>query len=109
MVSGSNAMYLENYEKTGAELIFGSGSFVAPRTIEVSLNDGGKRQLRGTNVIISTGTHAMLPKSPALLSPTPLLTSRRSNSKKFPSTFSSSVEAMWASNCRKRCVASEPR
>ncbi len=72
MVSGLNAMYLENYEKTGAELIFGSGRFVAPETIEVSLNDGGKRQLRGSNVIISTGTHATLPQIAGLAEPQPL-------------------------------------
>ena len=72
MVSGLNEMYLENYEKTGAELIFGSGRFVAPRTIEVTLKDGGKRQLSGTNVIISTGTHASLPPIPGLVDSQPL-------------------------------------
>ena len=36
MVSGLNEMYLENYKDTGAELIFGSGLFIAPRTIEVA-------------------------------------------------------------------------
>ena len=30
MVSGLNEMYLENYKKTGAELIMGSGRFIAP-------------------------------------------------------------------------------
>ena len=31
MVSGLNEMYLENYKKTGAELIMGSGRFIAPQ------------------------------------------------------------------------------
>src|ERR1700752_4642502 len=31
MVTGLNEMYLENYKKTGAEFIFGTGRFVAPR------------------------------------------------------------------------------
>ena len=72
MVSGLNEMYLENYENAGAELIFGSGIFVAPRTIEVALRDGGIRRLRGTNVIISTGTHATIPAISGLAEAQPL-------------------------------------
>jgi pyruvate/2-oxoglutarate dehydrogenase complex dihydrolipoamide dehydrogenase (E3) component len=72
MVSGLNEMYLENYRKTGAELIFGTGRFIAPKTIEVILRDGGKRQLRGKNVIISTGTHATLPPVSGLAEVQPL-------------------------------------
>src|SRR6202045_873855 len=58
MVVGLNEMYMENYRKTGAEFIFGSGRFVAPRTVEATLADGTTRQLRGANVIVSTGTRA---------------------------------------------------
>jgi pyruvate/2-oxoglutarate dehydrogenase complex dihydrolipoamide dehydrogenase (E3) component len=72
MVSGLNEMYLENYNNTGAELIFGTGRFIAPRTIEVKLRDGSVRQLRGTNVIISTGTHATLPPISGLVEARPL-------------------------------------
>jgi pyruvate/2-oxoglutarate dehydrogenase complex dihydrolipoamide dehydrogenase (E3) component len=32
MVSGLNDMYMENYRKTGAEFILGTGRFIAPRT-----------------------------------------------------------------------------
>ncbi len=60
MLAGLNEMYMENHRKTGAEFILGSGRFVAPRTVEVTLADGGVRQLRGTNVIVSTGTRASL-------------------------------------------------
>jgi pyruvate/2-oxoglutarate dehydrogenase complex dihydrolipoamide dehydrogenase (E3) component len=38
MVSGLNQMYLDNYKHTGAELIFGTGRFVAPRTLEDKCN-----------------------------------------------------------------------
>src|SRR5438067_10796739 len=31
MVSGLNEMYLDNYRKTGAEFVFGTGRFIAPR------------------------------------------------------------------------------
>ncbi len=60
MVSSWNDVYLENYKKSGAELILGSGRFVGPRTLEAVLPDGTTRQLRGTNVIVNTGTHATL-------------------------------------------------
>ncbi len=72
MVSGLNDMYLENYKKTGAELIMGSGRFIAPRTIEVVLPDGRRRVLHGENVIISTGTHASLPPIPGLAEAQPM-------------------------------------
>ena len=52
MVSGLNELYLDNYKKTGAEFICGAGRFIGPRTLEATLRDGTKRQLRGTNVII---------------------------------------------------------
>jgi pyruvate/2-oxoglutarate dehydrogenase complex dihydrolipoamide dehydrogenase (E3) component len=72
MVSGLNEMYLENYKKTGAELIMGSGRFIAPRTVEVTLPDGKRRVLRGANVIISTGTHASLPPLAGLAEAQPM-------------------------------------
>ena len=72
MVSALNALYLDNYKKTGAEFILGSGRFVGPRTLEVTLPDGTIRQLRGTNVIISTGTRAALEKIPGLAEAQPL-------------------------------------
>src|ERR1700731_4146571 len=66
MVRGLNDMYMENYRNTGAEFILGAGRFVAPRTVEVTLADGTTRQLRGANVIVSTGTRAALEKIPGL-------------------------------------------
>lgn len=72
MVRGLNYMYMENYRHTGAEFILGTGRFVAPRTVEVALADGTTRQLRGTNVIVSTGTHATLEAIPGLKEAQPL-------------------------------------
>ena len=45
MVDDQIAAHLQNYKASGAELIMGSGRFVAPKTLEVSLNDGGTRLL----------------------------------------------------------------
>jgi pyruvate/2-oxoglutarate dehydrogenase complex dihydrolipoamide dehydrogenase (E3) component len=72
MVSSLNDVYLDNYHKTGAEFILGSGRFVGPRTVEVTLADGTIRQLRGANVIISTGTRAALESIPGLSDAQPL-------------------------------------
>jgi pyruvate/2-oxoglutarate dehydrogenase complex dihydrolipoamide dehydrogenase (E3) component len=72
MVRGLNDMYTENYRKTGAEFILGTGRFLASRTVEVTLADGTTRQLRGTNVIISTGTRASLEPIPGLAEAQPL-------------------------------------
>jgi pyruvate/2-oxoglutarate dehydrogenase complex dihydrolipoamide dehydrogenase (E3) component len=72
MVSGWNNVYLENYKKSGAEFISGSGRFVGPKTVEVRLQDGTVRQLRGANVIINTGTRAALQPVPGLVDAQPL-------------------------------------
>src|SRR5882762_5203104 len=72
MVSGLNELYLDNYKKTGAEFICGTGRFIGPRTLEATLPDGTRRQLRGTNVIVSTGTRAVLDSIPGLADAQPL-------------------------------------
>jgi pyruvate/2-oxoglutarate dehydrogenase complex dihydrolipoamide dehydrogenase (E3) component len=72
MVRGLNDMYMENYRNTGAELILGAGRFLASRTVEVTLADGTTRQLRGANVIVSTGTRAALETITGLAEAQPL-------------------------------------
>ena len=72
MVRGLNDMYMENYRNTGAEFILGTGRFLAARTVEVTLADGTTRQLRGANVIVSTGTRAALETIPGLAEVQPL-------------------------------------
>jgi pyruvate/2-oxoglutarate dehydrogenase complex dihydrolipoamide dehydrogenase (E3) component len=72
MVTGLNEMYLDNYEKTGAEFILATGKFIGPKTVEATLPDGSVRRLRGTNVIVSTGTRAALDPIPGLAAAQPL-------------------------------------
>jgi len=72
MVAGLVAIHIENFEKSGAELILGAGRFVAPKTLEVTLQDGGTRLLHGTNVVIGTGTHATIDATPGLAGARPL-------------------------------------
>jgi pyruvate/2-oxoglutarate dehydrogenase complex dihydrolipoamide dehydrogenase (E3) component len=63
---------LKQYKATGAELIMGVGNFVAPKTLEVRLNDGGTRVLLGDQVFVNTGTHAAIPNVPGLKEAEPL-------------------------------------
>jgi pyruvate/2-oxoglutarate dehydrogenase complex dihydrolipoamide dehydrogenase (E3) component len=72
MVDGLIQLHLDNYKQTGAELIMGSGRFVAPKTLEVALLDGGIRVLRGDKVIIGTGTRAKTEKIAGLSESNPL-------------------------------------
>jgi pyruvate/2-oxoglutarate dehydrogenase complex dihydrolipoamide dehydrogenase (E3) component len=72
MVSELNELYLDVYKKTGAELILASGRFTGPKTLEATLPDGTRRQLRGTNVIIGTGTRALIEPVPGLAEADPL-------------------------------------
>lgn len=44
MVDREIALHLHNYKTSGAELIMETGQFVAPKTLEVRLNDGGTRK-----------------------------------------------------------------
>lgn len=72
MVNALDGMLLGKYKATGAELVVGSGCFIGPKTIEVSLPDGGKRVLRGEKVMISTGTRATIERIPGLVEACPL-------------------------------------
>jgi pyruvate/2-oxoglutarate dehydrogenase complex dihydrolipoamide dehydrogenase (E3) component len=66
MVEGLVAAHLELYRASGAALVMGEARFVAPKTLEVALNDGGTRLLRGDRVFLDLGTRAFLPPIPGL-------------------------------------------
>src|SRR5215467_5875438 len=72
MVQAEIDAHLQNYNTSGAELIMGTGRFVAPKTLEVRLNDGGTRVLTGDKVFLNVGTHAAIPSVPGLEAAEPL-------------------------------------
>jgi pyruvate/2-oxoglutarate dehydrogenase complex dihydrolipoamide dehydrogenase (E3) component len=72
MVDREIALHLENYKSSGAELIMETGRLVAPKTLEVRLNDGGTRVLAGDQVFLNIGTHATIPSVPGLEAARPL-------------------------------------
>src|SRR5438128_7472238 len=73
MVEGLIAVHLDLYRQSGAELIMGDGRFVAPKTLEVRLRDGGgTRVLRGERVFLNVGTRATIPPTAGLADARPL-------------------------------------
>jgi len=98
MVNREIELHLQNYRATGAELIMGSGRFVAPKILEAHLNDGSTRLLAGERVFLNLGSHAAIPGIPGLEAARPLTHVRRSNSTTCPRIWSCSEEGMSASN-----------
>jgi pyruvate/2-oxoglutarate dehydrogenase complex dihydrolipoamide dehydrogenase (E3) component len=72
MVDGLIELHLAKYKASGAELVMGDGRFIAPRTVEVALRDGGTRTMRGANIVISTGSRAAIDATPGLQDAKPL-------------------------------------
>ena len=50
----------------------GTARFIAPRTVEVALNDGGTRLIAGERVFLSLGTRAAMPNVPGLVASQPM-------------------------------------
>jgi pyruvate/2-oxoglutarate dehydrogenase complex dihydrolipoamide dehydrogenase (E3) component len=72
MVDRQIALHRQIYRASGAELIMGGGCFVAPKTLEVKLNDGGTRVLAADKVFLNVGTHAAIPNVLGLEAAQPL-------------------------------------
>jgi pyruvate/2-oxoglutarate dehydrogenase complex dihydrolipoamide dehydrogenase (E3) component len=72
MVKGLIEGQLDFYKNSGAELIWGSGRFVEPKTIEVTSADGRTRLLYGKRVVVNVGTHATIAATPGLAEAKPL-------------------------------------
>jgi pyruvate/2-oxoglutarate dehydrogenase complex dihydrolipoamide dehydrogenase (E3) component len=72
MIDSLHKTHLDNFKKSGAEFIWGSGRFIAPKTIEVTLADGGTRTLSADTIALNTGTRATIPDIPGLHDGLPL-------------------------------------
>lgn len=57
MVAGQ----LVSFKDSGMDFILGKARFVRDRTVDVALNDGGSRTLRGAHVVVNLGTEPLLP------------------------------------------------
>jgi pyruvate/2-oxoglutarate dehydrogenase complex dihydrolipoamide dehydrogenase (E3) component len=72
MVDDLIRVHLDQYHASGAELILGEGTFVAPRTLHVTLRDGGERTLAAEKIFVNVGSHATIPDIPGLQASRPL-------------------------------------
>ena len=72
MVEGEVQLHLERFKATGAELIRGEARFVAPKTVEVHLNEGGTRTITGDRVFLDLGSRAFIPDIPGLAAAKPM-------------------------------------
>ena len=72
MVADLVDVHLARYDASGVELIMGDARFVAPKTVEVTLGDGGTRTLSGEHVIVSVGTRAAIPDLPGMTDARPM-------------------------------------
>jgi pyruvate/2-oxoglutarate dehydrogenase complex dihydrolipoamide dehydrogenase (E3) component len=72
MVEGLVQTHLNRFAASNCELVMGRGRFIAERTIEVALNGGGTRTLRGDQVFLDVGAFASVPALPGLAEAAPL-------------------------------------
>src|SRR5437016_1100155 len=72
MVEGEVQFHLDRFKATGAELIRGEARFVAPKKVEVQLNDGGRRTINGERVFLDLGSRAAMPEIPGLAAAKPM-------------------------------------
>src|SRR5271168_3005866 len=72
MVESLVQTHLHKFAASGCELVMGRGCFIAERTIEVALNGGGTRTLRGDRVFLDVGASASLPALLGLAEAAPL-------------------------------------
>lgn len=61
VVGGMVAAHERMFPASGMDFVRGTARFVAPRTVEIALNDGGRRRVRGARVLINTGTTPSVP------------------------------------------------
>jgi len=72
MVEGGVQIHLDRFKATGAELIRGEARFVAPKTVEVHLNEGGRRMITGDRVFLDLGSRSVIPDIPGLAAAKPM-------------------------------------
>jgi pyruvate/2-oxoglutarate dehydrogenase complex dihydrolipoamide dehydrogenase (E3) component len=71
MVGHEVELHMQNFAATGTELIVGHGRFVAPKTLEISL-EVGTRVLTGGQVFLNLGTQPAIPPITGLKDAQPL-------------------------------------
>jgi probable pyridine nucleotide-disulfide oxidoreductase len=66
VVDGMVAAHRKMFADSGMDFILGTARFIGPRTVEIKTHNGDLRLLRGTDVVINTGTTPALPDLPGI-------------------------------------------
>jgi pyruvate/2-oxoglutarate dehydrogenase complex dihydrolipoamide dehydrogenase (E3) component len=85
MVNELVEVHLGKFKASGAELVMGEARFTEPKTVQVALNAGGTRLLRGERVFINVGTRASIPDVPGLAAAAPMTHVEALNLERLPS------------------------
>src|SRR5262245_16553952 len=72
MVRDLRKIHEDHTQASGADLIYGAAHFVATRTVEIELRDGGTRTITGDRVFLDLGSRAAIPEVPGLAEATPI-------------------------------------
>ncbi|HLK80687.1 MAG TPA: FAD-dependent oxidoreductase [Xanthobacteraceae bacterium] len=72
MVEEMRRIHLDHTRASGADLIMGVARFVAPRTVDIELRDGGTRTICGNRVFLDLGSRAAIPEVPGLAEARPM-------------------------------------
>jgi pyruvate/2-oxoglutarate dehydrogenase complex dihydrolipoamide dehydrogenase (E3) component len=84
MVKDLIDIHLANFKASGAELVMGEARFTELKTVEVNLNAGGTRVIRGERVFINVGTRASIPDVPGLAIASPMTHVEALNLERLP-------------------------
>jgi pyruvate/2-oxoglutarate dehydrogenase complex dihydrolipoamide dehydrogenase (E3) component len=72
MVEELHRIHLDHTRASGADLIMGVARFVAPRTVDIELREGGTRTLQGDRVFLDLGSRAAILEVPGLADARPM-------------------------------------
>jgi pyruvate/2-oxoglutarate dehydrogenase complex dihydrolipoamide dehydrogenase (E3) component len=84
MVNELVEIHLANFRASGTELVMGEARFTEPKTVNVTLNAGGTRSLRGERAFINVGTRASIPDVPGLAAAGPMTHVEALNLERLP-------------------------
>jgi pyruvate/2-oxoglutarate dehydrogenase complex dihydrolipoamide dehydrogenase (E3) component len=84
MVEGLIELHLANFKASGAELVMGEARFTEPKTVQVALNAGDTRLLRGERVFLCVGSRAAIPEVPGLAAAGPMTHVEALNLERLP-------------------------
>jgi pyruvate/2-oxoglutarate dehydrogenase complex dihydrolipoamide dehydrogenase (E3) component len=72
MVEEQHQVHVDLGVASGMELIMGNARFIAPRTVEISLNEGGARTILADRVFLALGSRSPMPNIPGLAAAQPM-------------------------------------